>query len=70
MLSGEFVSMTAMQKMIPDSTPAPVAWGTYASNPNIHFFLCYIVDMIDEVPDGHAFTAGVFELHKRNISHW
>ena len=50
MVSGEFVFMTAMHKTIPDSTPAHIAWGTYALNPNIHLLLCYFVDMIDEVP--------------------
>jgi protein-ribulosamine 3-kinase len=68
MVSGEFVSMTAMHETIPDSTPAPIAWGTYASNPNIHFFLCYFVDMIDEVPDVQAFTTKVAELHTNGIS--
>jgi protein-ribulosamine 3-kinase len=68
MVSGEFVSMTAIHKTIPDSTPAPVAWGTYASNPNIHFFLCHFVDMIDEVPEIQAFVARVAELHTRGVS--
>jgi protein-ribulosamine 3-kinase len=51
--------MTAMHKMIPDSTPAPVALGTYVSNPNIHFFLCHFIDMIDEVPEVQSFVARV-----------
>lgn len=50
MVSGEFSSMTALHKTIPDATPEPVGWGTYASNPNVHFFICRFIDMIDEVP--------------------
>ena len=68
MVSGEFVSMTAMHKTIPDATPASIAWGTYASNPDIHFFLCYFVDMTDEVPDVQAFTTKVAALHTNGIS--
>lgn len=68
MVSGEFVSMTTMHKTIPDSTPAPIAWGTYATNPNIHFFLCHFIDMIDEVPEVQAFVARVAELHTKGIS--
>jgi protein-ribulosamine 3-kinase len=63
MVSGEFYSMTTMHQVIPDLTPAPIAWGIYASNPNIHFFFCRFVDVIDEVPDIETFTVKVAELH-------
>ena len=68
MVSGEFCSMTTLHQVIPDSTPAPIAWGTYASNQNIHFFLCHFVDVIDEVPEVEAFTAKVAELHVNSTS--
>ena len=68
MVSGEFASMTALYKTIPDSTPAPVAWGTFATNSNIHFFLCHFIDMIDEVPEVQTFVARVAELHIKGIS--
>lgn len=53
MASGEFSSMTALHNAIPDATPKPLGWGTYASNPNVHFFLCLFIDMIDEVPGAY-----------------
>ena len=52
-MSGEFSSMTALHNTIPDATPEPVGWGTYASNPDVHFFLCKFIDMIDEVPGSY-----------------
>ena len=60
--------MTSLHDIIPDSTPTPIAWGTYASNPNIHFFLCSFVEMIDEVPDIQPFTAKIAELHTKGVS--
>lgn len=68
MVSGEFVSMTTLHQAIPDSTPAPIAWGTYASNPNLHFFLCHFVEVIDEVPDVETFTLKVADLHAKSSS--
>ena len=53
MVSGEFTSTTAPHNTIPDATPEPVGWGTYASSLNVHFFLCHFIDMIDEVPGSY-----------------
>lgn len=68
MMSGEFVSMTALHDTVPDLVPTPVAWGTYASDPNIHFFLCSFHDMTDEIPDIQKFTSKVAELHRKSVS--
>jgi len=67
-MSGEFASMTALYNTIPDSVPIPMAWGTYETDPNIHFFLCSFVDMFDELPDVQSFTAKVAELHTKGVS--
>lgn len=68
MVSGEFVSMTALHNAVPDLTPVPIAWGTYASNANVHFFLCSFVDMTDDIPDLETFPPKVAELHRKAIS--
>lgn len=68
MLSGEFASMKALYNAVPDLTPVPIAWGTYASDPNIHFFLTSFVDMTDDIPDLHTLPAKVAELHEKAIS--
>jgi protein-ribulosamine 3-kinase len=68
MVSGEFVSMTALHDAIPDATAAPIAWGTYAKNSDTHFFLCDFIDMTDEVPDVQLFVSKVAELHTKGVS--
>ncbi|KAH0562635.1 hypothetical protein GP486_002686 [Trichoglossum hirsutum] len=66
--TGEFVSMTTLHNTIPGSVPAPIAWGTYATDSNIHFFLCNFVEMSDELPNIQAFTAKIAELHTKGLS--
>jgi protein-ribulosamine 3-kinase len=68
MVSGEFVSMTTLHSAIPDATPAPIAWGTYSSDPDTHFFLCNFIDMTDEIPNPQIFTSKVAEFHTKGIS--
>jgi protein-ribulosamine 3-kinase len=68
MVSGEFQSMTLLHQTIPDATAAPIAWGTYAKDPNAHFFLCEFIDMTDEVPDIQRFVSKVAELHTKGVS--
>ena len=68
-VSGEFFSQSTLYAAVPDFTPKPYAWGTYASDPKIHFFLCDFVDM-DEVtlPDSHKFARALAKLHTTTIS--
>ena len=68
MVSGEFISMTALHQVIPTASPTPIAWGTYALNPEIHFFLCDFVHIVDELPDIQNFTTTVAELHAKSSS--
>ena len=50
-------------------SPAPIARGTYyASNTNIHFFLCHLSDMTDKFSDIQCFTGKVAELHRQGTS--
>ncbi|KAI9785899.1 MAG: hypothetical protein M1839_008165 [Geoglossum umbratile] len=68
MVSGEFASMFTLYNIMPDITAKPIAWGTYASNPNIHFFLCSFHEMTNEVPDVEVFPAKIAELHTKGVS--
>jgi protein-ribulosamine 3-kinase len=68
MVAGEFASMIALHNAIPDASPTPIAFSTYATVPGAHFYLCTFVDMDDEVPDVHTFTAKVAELHTKGVS--
>ena len=63
MMSGEFKSMTEIYKAVPPFAPRPIAWGTYVSDPDIHFFLCSFHEMSDELPDVQRFSARVAEMH-------
>lgn len=68
MVSGEFVSMKSLHDTLPTFTPFPVAWGTYATDPNVHFFLCGFVDMMGDLPDVDLLALSLAELHKRGLS--
>ena len=68
MVSGEYVSMRSLHDTLPTLTPLPVAWGTYAADANVHFFLCGFVDMTDDLPDVQQLGAALAELHKRGVS--
>ena len=68
MMHGEFESMSATHALLPDFTPKPIAWGTYETVPDTHFFLCEFREMIDEMPDPHRFTARLAALHQNSKS--
>ena len=69
MVSGEFVSQSTLYAAVPDFTPKPYAWGTYAADPNVHFFLCAFINM-DEVtlPDPTQFAQRLATLHQTTVS--
>lgn len=68
MVHGEFEGQKALYEAVPQLVPIPIGWGTYASDPNIHFFLCSFVEMSDDIPDPHKLCAMLAELHRKAIS--
>ncbi|MDI1487169.1 MAG: hypothetical protein OHK93_006437 [Ramalina farinacea] len=68
MMSGEFASMTAIHTALPSVAPTPIAWGTYVSDPDIHFFLCSFHKMSGELPEIERFSAQVAALHRAGKS--
>ena len=68
MVSGEFESMCALHKVMPHLVPTPYAWGTYAADFDIHFFLCEFVEMTDKLPDIRALSALLAELHIKGVN--
>ena len=68
MVSGEFISMKTLHDTLPHLTPIPFAWGTYAADSNVHFFLSGFVDMTDDLPDVQALTASLADLHTKGLS--
>lgn len=68
MVRSEFESAQAMQILQPHFVPRPVAWGTYESNPDTHFFLCEYREMVNEMPDPHKFGSLLAALHQDSQS--
>ena len=60
--------MTLIHNTAPDLAPLPINWGTYAADPDIHFFLCDFHDMTDTVPEVEPLAAKIAELHKKGLS--
>ncbi len=65
---GEYESMSAMHYVTPEFVPKPIAWGTYTSIPDTHFFLCEFRDMTDDMPDPPSFAALLSKLHQESES--
>lgn len=68
MIHGEYESIKAIYTLLPDFVPKPIAWGTYKTIPNTHFFLCQFREMIDEMPDPDKFAARLAALHQNSKS--
>lgn len=48
---------------MPDFCPRPQAWGTFKSNPDLHFLLCDFREMDQDVPEMDRFTSMLAEFH-------
>ncbi|KAI1145730.1 Fructosamine kinase-domain-containing protein [Nemania diffusa] len=51
MLRGEYHGISMLYKLAPNNIPRPIAWGTYKTDPETHYYLCEFIDMIEELPD-------------------
>lgn len=67
MMEGTFAAEQALYSFLPDRVPRPVAWGTYVSNPEMHFYMCEFVEMYDEVPNPEAWAEAVSSLHLNSM---
>lgn len=68
MVHGEFEGQKALYEAVPGLVPVPVGWGTYASDPNIHFFICSFVEMNDDIPDPRKLGSMLAEVHRKAVS--
>ncbi|KAK4144169.1 Fructosamine kinase-domain-containing protein [Dichotomopilus funicola] len=62
MMKGAFEAEQALYDYIPDRVPKPVAWGTYASDPDTHFYLSTAVSALHLTSKGKSPT-GQFGFH-------
>lgn len=65
----EYESAKLLHSFSPDTIPAPVAFGTYASKTDTHFYLCAFVDMAMRLPDPAKFCASLAKMHQNSIGH-
>ena len=68
MMHSEFECTKAIHSLLPDFAPEPLAWGTYQSVPDTHFYLCGFREMIGEMPDPRKFAARLAALHQTSKS--
>ncbi|RSL89365.1 hypothetical protein CDV31_015901 [Fusarium ambrosium] len=70
MLRGEFEGAKVIHKYTPGGIPRPIAWGTFKSDPNTHFYLCEFVDMGNEpeLPDVGKFATMLADLHSNSMA--
>lgn len=67
MMKGTFEAEQALYRYNPEHAPKPVAWGTYADDPDTHFYLCEFVEMYDDLPSARDWAAAVSTLHKNSM---
>ncbi|KAI9676501.1 MAG: hypothetical protein M1817_000659 [Caeruleum heppii] len=68
MMEAEYESMKIIHAVTPDFCPEPIAWGTFKTSPDQHFFLCSFHDMDDELPELHQFSACLAKMHRESVS--
>ncbi|KAH8883335.1 hypothetical protein GQ53DRAFT_753014 [Thozetella sp. PMI_491] len=66
MMEGAFESEKAVHSFIPEYVPTPIAYGTYTSDPSMHFYLAEYIEMEDVVPEPHRWAEVVAALHQRS----
>lgn len=65
-MRGEYESSKAINTVISDFAPGPVGWGTFTSDPNLHFFLQNFHEMDQEVPDMERFALKLSKMHLKS----
>ena len=55
-------------RLLPKFVSPPIGCVTYTSNPDIHFFLCELINVTDDIPEIQTFTETLAELHTKDLS--
>lgn len=66
-MEGTFAAESALYSAIPEQVPNPLAWGSYKSLPDIHFYKCDFVDMVDDVKSARGWAEIVASLHLNSM---
>ena len=67
-LNGEFESTAAIHAVVGDFTPKPVAWGSFKSLPDTHYYVCKFYELAEELPEVPEFCANIAALHAKSES--
>ncbi|KAI0143658.1 Fructosamine kinase-domain-containing protein [Xylariaceae sp. FL1272] len=67
MMKGGFEAEKALHEFVPEFVPRPIAYGTYKTQPDTHFYISEFVEMLDEVPSACGWASAVAALHKRSM---
>ena len=65
-LHGEFESTAAIHAIVGAFTPKPIAWGSFKSIPNAHYYICKFYELAEEVPEPNEFCRKVAYLHSKS----
>jgi protein-ribulosamine 3-kinase len=68
MMEGEYHAMETIYAVTPHFAARPLSWGTFKSNPTLHFFLCDFIPMDDELPELNTFVESLAQLHRESKS--
>jgi protein-ribulosamine 3-kinase len=69
MMRGSFEAEKALHEFIPEYVPRPIAYGTYKSQPDTHFYICEFVEMKDDKPSARSWAEAVATLHSRSMGY-
>ncbi|KAK8065604.1 hypothetical protein PG997_012351 [Apiospora hydei] len=67
MMEGTYISEKLIHSFIPEHVPAPLAFGSYESIPNMHYYICDYIDMTDDLPDPARFGQTLSKLHLNSM---
>ncbi|KAI0527862.1 Fructosamine kinase-domain-containing protein [Xylaria bambusicola] len=67
-LKGEYESTSAIYSITPDFCPRPIAWGTFKTDNDSHFYICKFYEFTDGLPNPKMFCANLARLHSSHSS--
>lgn len=58
---------SVLHSILPNNVPKPVAWGTYQSQPDTHFFMAEFANMKNIIPSPRTWAEIVASLHRESV---
>ncbi|KAK2805641.1 hypothetical protein FQN51_009144 [Onygenales sp. PD_10] len=65
---GEYEATSEIHAVAGDFAPKPIAWGTFKSRPDAHYYICKFYELDEGIPEPAEFCARLAELHKLSVS--